>query len=416
MPTLSEKLKSLGVKVGTSGLPPPNRPSLVPRSTHSVDQVVPGRIHSTRSGETFIVETTFPAEYHHGHAPLGLSVSLATIADWAKEARIGQCQPGKMVFLDIETTGLSGGTGTYAFLVGLGRFQGDGFALTQIFMRDPAEEEAVLDALTQFLQPLDALVTFNGKAFDAPVLRSRYIVNGHSIPFLDAAHLDLLPLARRLWRERLESRALGSLETNILGATRSEEDIPGWLIPQMYFDYVRSGDARPLKGVFYHNAMDVVAMAALLSHTAQMLDRPLVFAAEHGLDLIAIGRLFEDLGRFDEAVSLYSRGVEDSVPEAILNETIRRLSFVQRRRGDIPATLELWRQAAKTRQVYAFVELAKYYEHKMGDYAEAERQTRAALVLVRAPDYPVGAGKRWLKDLDHRLTRLEAKRKRVDNN
>lgn len=411
MPALSDKLKSLGVKVGARDLPPPR-----PRGAHSIEQVVPGRFHTTPEGETYIVETTYPAGYRHGHAPLPLAASLETVAEWAKEPRLAHSDPGRLVFLDIETTGLSGGTGTYAFLVGIGRFDGDRFSLTQFFMRDPMEEAALLSALMQFLQPLDGLVTFNGKAFDAPVLRTRYIVNGYAVPFSSAAHLDLLPLARRLWRERLESRALSSLETHILKATRTEEDIPGWLIPQMYFDYLRSGDARQLKGIFYHNAMDVVAMAALLNHTVQMLDQPFVFAVEHGLDLIAIGRLYEDLGRLDEAARLYARGVEQEVPEAILYETVRRLSFVQRRRGDVQSAVQLWREAAHTRQIYAYVELAKYYEHMMRDYAEAERQTRAALAIVRSPGYPPETGRRWMKGLEHRLARLETKGKRVDRN
>lgn len=411
MPALSDKLKSLGVKIGARDLPPPR-----PRSAHSIEQVVPGRFQTTPQGETYVVETIYPAGYRHGHAPLPLAASLETIAEWAKEPRLARSDPGRLVFLDIETTGLSGGTGTYAFLVGIGRFDGDRFSLTQFFMRDPMEEAALLTALMQFLQPLDGLVTFNGKAFDAPVLRTRYIVNGYEVPFSSAAHLDLLPLARRLWRERLESRALSSLETHILKATRTEEDIPGWLIPQMYFDYLRSGDARQLKGIFYHNAMDVVAMAALLNHTVQMLDQPFVFAVEHGLDLIAIGRLYEDLGRLDEAARLYARGVEQEVPEAILYETVRRLSFVQRRRGDVQSAVELWREAAHTRQIYAYVELAKYYEHMMRDYAEAERQTRAALAIVRSPGYPPETGRRWMKGLEHRLARLETKGKRVDRN
>jgi uncharacterized protein YprB with RNaseH-like and TPR domain len=410
MPTLSDKLKSLGVKVGTRDLPPPQ-----PRQVNSIEQVLPGRFHMTPLGETFIVETTYPPGYHHGRAPLTTTASLASIAEWLNEPRLTQSETGGLVFLDCETTGLSGGTGTYAFLVGIGRFEGQGFRLTQVFMRDPVEEPAALAALTDLLQPLEALVTFNGKAFDAPLLKARYIVNGHTVPFSTAAHLDLLPLARRLWRERLESRALGSLETHILGATRTEEDIPGWLIPQMYFDYLQSGDARQLKGIFYHNAMDVVAMVALLSHIAHLLDQPFVFAVEHGLDLIAIGRLFEDLGRLDDAARLYERGLEYQVSEEIFRETLRRLSFVQRRRGAILAAVELWREAARGRQIYAFIELAKYYEHKVRDHAEAARQTRTALAIVNAPDFPRAARGRWIKDLEHRLMRLEAKRENVES-
>ncbi len=360
-----------------------------------------------------MVEATFEPDYRHGQAALPVTASLQTIADWANEPRVANCELCNFVFLDTETTGLAGGTGTFAFLIGLGRFNGEAFQLTQIFMRDPIEEPAALAALTEFLQPLDALVTFNGKSFDAPLLKNRYIVNGHQIPFARAGHLDLLPLARRLWRDRLESRALGSLEQHILGMRRTEEDIPGWLIPQMYFDYLRTGDARPMRGVLYHNAMDVVAMAALLSHMAQMLDDPFTFAVEHGLDLIAIGKLFEDMGRLDEAARLYVRGLEMDLSEQMFRDTMRRLSFVQRKRGEFLSALELWQSAADMKQVYACVELAKYYEHKARDYAQALEHTRTALAIINAPDYAPYARKQWLADLERRLARLETKKSKA---
>lgn len=403
MTDLSDKLKSLGVQVGAKNIPAPK-----PRG-NSIEYVIDGRLHVTPLGEAFVVETTYPPEYRHGQITLALSASLQTIAAWANETRIAQCEPSRLVFLDTETTGLAGGTGTFAFLIGLGRFNGDVFRLTQIFMRDPIEEPAALAALTEFLQPLDALVTFNGKAFDAPLLRSRCIINRHEIPFADAAHIDLLPLARRLWRDRLESRALGSLEQHIMGMKRTEDEVPGWLIPQMYFDYLQSGDARPMKGVLYHNAMDVVAMAALLNHMAQMLDDPFNFALEHGIDIIAIGKLFEDLGRLDDAAKLYARGLELELSESAFRESVKRFANLQKRRGDMSSAIELWRNAAGTKQVYAFVELAKHYEHKARDYAQAIEQTRTALDIVQAPDFPKDMRKQWQHDLEHRLSRLERK-------
>jgi len=405
MTELSDKLKSLGVQVGAKNLLPPK-----PRQGNSIEQVVDGRLHVTPFGEAFVVEQTYPPDYRHGNVALPLTTSLQPIADWANESRIATSNPHHLVFLDTETSGLAGGTGTYAFLIGLGRFSDNEFRLTQIFMRDPIEEPAALSALTEFLQPLDALVTFNGKSFDAPLLRNRYIVNRHDIPFADAAHLDLLPLARRLWRDRLESRALKSLEEHILGVTRTEDEVPGWLIPQIYFDYLQSGDARPMKGVLYHNAMDVVAMAALLNHIAQLLDDPLTFAVEHGIDIIAIGKLFEDLGRLDDAAKLYARGLELDLSEESFRETVRRYSYLQRKRGDVPSAIELWRGAAGTKQIYAYVELAKYYEHKARDYDQAIEQTRAALLIVKTESFSRDERKLWLKDLEHRLERLERKR------
>ena len=407
MPNLSDKLKSLGVQVGTKNLPPPK-----PKNAHAVKNILPGRAHTTLLGETFVIEQTYPPEYRHGNVALPLTVSLQPLADWANDPRLAQCETRNLVFLDTETSGLAGGTGTFAFLIGLGRYDETGFRLTQILMRDPIEEPAALAAVSEFLQPLDALVTFNGKAFDAPLLRNRYILNRHAVPFTDAAHLDLLPLARRLWRDRLESRALKSLEEHILGATRTEDEVPGWLIPQIYFDYLASGDARQLKGVLYHNAMDVVAMAALLSHVAQMLSDPLNFALEHGIDIVAIGKMFEDLGRFDDAAKLYARGLELDLAETSFRETVQRLARLQRRRGKMTEAVALWQSATNTRQVYAFVELAKYYEHQTREYPLAIEQTRAALAVVKANDFPRDARKQWLGDLEHRLTRLENKNRR----
>ena len=404
MNSLSEKLKSLGVKVGDRDLPPPR-----PRNPYPIEQVVPGRFQETPHGEAFLVETRYPLEHRQGRATLRVTASLRVIAEWAREPRLGWAELNAFAFLDTETTGLAGGTGTYAFLVGVGRYDGEAFHLAQFFMRDPLEEPALLAALTEFLQPCQALVTFNGKAFDMPLLNARYVSNGELPPLASAAHVDLLPLARRLWRDRLPSRALGYLEEHILGITRTHEDVPAWMIPSLYFDYLRSGDARPLKSVFYHNAMDVLSLAALLSHVSGLLDDPLNGAVIHGLDLVAMGKLFEDLGQIEIAVQLYERGLAHDLPEDIYWKTVRRLSFAQKRRGNLSAAVALWREAARSGQIYAHIELAKFYEHKRRDYSEAAQWTHAALALINAPDFPRHAHGRWLADLEHRLARLHRK-------
>src|SRR4030095_9484775 len=218
----------------------------------------------TPLGEVFIAEQAFAQEYQYGNSSLLSSFPLSLISQWANDPRIAELPLSAFAFLDTETSGLSGGTGTYAFLVGAARFIEGQLVLRQFFMRDPAEEPALLEGLANFLAPAKALVTFNGKAFDAPLLTTRYSMHRIPVPYKNYAHLDLLPLARRLWRDRLESRALKYLEEHVLGMKRASEEVPGYEIPWLYFDYLRTGDARPLAGVFYHNAMDVVAMAALL--------------------------------------------------------------------------------------------------------------------------------------------------------
>jgi len=368
-----------------------------------------GRFVSTRQGDTFVSERYFPSTYRHGTTPLRASVPLLTIAQWARDIRLADLPLDSFAFLDTETSGLAGGTGTYAFLVGVGRFEGKTFHLAQFFMRDPSEEAALLEGLMDFLAPCGALVTFNGKAFDAPLLVTRYLLHSLPVPFKAFAHLDLLPLARRLWRDRLPSRALKYLEENVLDAPRTIEEVPGYEIPYLYFDYLRTGNAAPLSGVFYHNAMDIVALAALMNHMASILHAPYDGQVQHGLDFIALAKLFEHLDRQEEAARLYERGLQAGVNEADFGAAVQRLSALQRRRGDLKSAEELWQKAAANGHVYAHIELAKYYEHHLRDYAEALKWTKSAEKLVSSLDIPHYEHRHWKEELEHRKKRLQEK-------
>jgi uncharacterized protein YprB with RNaseH-like and TPR domain len=409
MSSLSDKLKSLGVKVGASEIPtPPSRPKT--GSMLELEQELSGHTLATPLGETFIVEEHYPTGQPYGRSRIELSAPRKAIAAWARENRIRDFSPDSFAFLDTETTGLSGGTGTYAFLIGVGRFEGEDFHLAQFFMRDPAEEPAQLAALEQFIAPCNALVTFNGKAFDVPLLNTRFITQGWRSPFADTAHVDLLHLARRLWRDRLASRTLGNLEVQILGASRTEEDVPGWMIPSLYFDYLRSGDVAPLKRVFYHNGVDVVSMAALFNHMAGLLADPLNGDIEHGVDLVALGKLFEDMGDIELATRLYVRGLDYDLPKPALLDAIQHLAMIHKRQENHLEALSLWEQAARYKHVQAHIELAKYYEHRARDYPAAIEWTQSAIELVSQPDFSSFDRSQWLPELQHRLERLLAKR------
>lgn len=369
-----------------------------------------GRFVSNPLGDTFIHESHFGLDHRHGLVPILFTDPLEVLGRWAGEARLPAMQPGSLVFLDTETSGLAGGTGTYAFMVGAGRFEADGFHLAQFFMRDPAEESALLEGLAEFLAPAAAMVTYNGKAFDAPLLKTRYRLHHMPLPFQDLAHIDLLPLARRLWRDRLPSRSLKYIEENVLGAPRDVQEVPGYEIPYLYFDFLRSGDARPLEGVFYHNAMDIVALAALFNHINHMLADPLSESIEHGLDRIALARLFEGLNQWDQAALIYERGLQQGLAEADFSQAVRRLSTLQRQRGDLQSARALWEQAAAAGHVYAHLELAKDFEHRQRDPLTARRWALSARSLIQAdvamPEY---MRQHWLSEVDHRLERLEKK-------
>jgi uncharacterized protein YprB with RNaseH-like and TPR domain len=402
--SVSDKLKSLGVKTGAANLRPPK-----PKSLYEIDSVVAGAYHPTPLGDVFVAEQSYPSDYVYGSSPLISPSPRSLISQWSNDPRVADLPLESFAFLDTETSGLAGGTGTYAFLVGVARFDGGQFVLQQFFMRDPAEEPALLEGLAHFLAPCKALVTFNGKAFDAPLLTTRYSLHHIPLPYKDYCHLDLLPLARRLWRDRLESRALKYLEEHVLGLKRSAEEVPGYEIPWLYFDYLKSGDARPLGGVFYHNAMDVVAMAALLAHTNEMVQNPYGGHVQHGLDFIALGKLFEDLGHWDEAARLFEHGLQFGITEADFGWILKRMSTLQKRRGDFEEAIRLWERAASEGHIYAYIEMAKYYEHKQRDAKTALQWTKSAWEEVERADLPAYMRKHWLDEIAHRLERLERK-------
>ena len=402
MPSLSDRLKALGVQLGVQNLA-----SSRPRIDFPIDTVVEGRVAETEFGEAYLVEQFIPEHQAHGPLPLRFPSSLKKLAAWAGDARLSLIAPERFLFLDTESTGLWG-SGTFAFLVGLGRFEQGGFRQTQFFLREPIEEHAMLEALNGMISAEDALVTFNGKSFDLPLLNGRYLTNGAPLPFRNLPHLDLLHIARRLWRQLLPSRALGDLEVQLLGVKRSQQDIPGWMIPQMYIDYLHTGDARPLAGVFYHNSMDVVSLAALLDHIAAKLAAPLEMV-EHHSERYAIGRLLADIGFAEEAIEVFENTLSLELPAETEYQLVENLACLFRRRGDYESALQLWQRAAADGYVYAHVEIAKYYEHRSGDLNQALRYTQGAIEKLALTSTPTYERIHWQPLLEHRLARLERK-------
>lgn len=407
MTTISDKLKSLGVNIGTDELKPSTK-----KEKYPIEEVIDGKEFTTIHGQTFIVENTYQSDPRKNDKPLIFAASLTNIATWIGDPELVHRNPESFYFLDTETSGLAGGTGTYVFMIGIGKFIREGFQLTQFFLREPIEELAQLTAVLNYLEGCEVLVTYNGKSFDVPLLNSRYIFNSEPPPLRNSQHIDLLHFARRLWRDRLQSRTLGSIEDNILDFHRTEEDIPGWLVPTIYFDYLRSGDARPLQGVFYHNAMDILSLATLLNHISEIFDDPHGGLVEHGIDLIAMGKIFEDMKEFDAAAECYAHGLEFEIPSGIQSQAIRRWSFMEKRRHNLERSIQLWETATEYEEIYAYVELAKVYEHRMQDYSRALAWTDQALIIIQSSDFPELEREIWSSELEHRLNRLKRKYER----
>jgi len=337
-PTLRDRLKRLGVTVG----PPQQLRPPRPRPT-GIEEVIPGNMAQTIHGPCFVVEEVYPLDAHHGGVPLSATPEQpgCLVAGLARDESLRDFDFRDAAFLDTETTGLAGGTGTYAFLVGIGTFEEDAFRLRQFFLRDPGEEPAMVEAVSQVLSRCQAVVSFNGKAFDMPLLATRFTFARRVMPLADAPHFDLLFAARRLWSARLPSCALPFLEEHILGLQR-DDDVPSWLIPSLYFDYLRSGNARPLRPVFTHNALDILSLVSLAARMCAIFGDPGNGLVQYGADYYSLGKLYEELGWYEESKTAYRQALKSALRPDLEEATLYRLSFLCKRQEAWDEALAIW--------------------------------------------------------------------------
>jgi len=369
--------------------PPPAR-SKPERPRHQfIEELLSGEVVTTPLGQHF--ETVRLWENHRRHG----SVYISDLADLPEDlleplsaGAISRAHPTRWAFLDTETTGLAGGTGTYAFLIGVGSVDTDGFRLRQFFMRDYGEEASLLWRLAEHLTQFDVLITYNGKAYDQPLLETRFRMARSRHPFERMEHLDLLFGARRLWKLRLESCRLVDLENRILGVER-EGDLPGEMIPYVYFDYLRSKKAFEIVPIFHHNAIDILSLACLTAIVPSAFRSPAATGLRHGADLIGLARWMLQAERHEEAAGLFRRAVEMGLPDDLLFRTMWETAAVERKLGRIDAALAAMTELAASRnpfRVRALEELAKHYEHREKNYAMALEMTRSALAFEDTPE------------------------------
>jgi uncharacterized protein YprB with RNaseH-like and TPR domain len=371
-----------------------------------------GELIESSSGPAYRIVETLPQDHVHGLHPLSHLLRFST--DFANQIDPEAFKEGvpweRLVFLDTETTGLAGGAGTIAFLVGIGSFQGDQFVIQQYFLRDPGEEAAMLTVLREILTSAGAFVTYNGRAFDLPLLEMRYMLSLRArLELIAQPHLDLLFFARRLWRRVLPDCRLNTVESNMLGVERSELDVPGEWIPGMYLDYLRSGDASEMNRVIYHNAVDILSLVGL---TAQIFER--FESDDHrtllGAEALAVARWHYEAGRERTAEQVYQAALNEDNPVEVRLEAIRQLSVRfkrQDRRDELVSWWELWHELAPD-DITPCIELAMYYEWHAKDYQLASTWAQAALVCLS--HQPEGwKQKRDWKAVEHRLKRLASK-------
>ena len=382
-----------------------------------------GRRVSTRFGECLVIDRRYEAERWHGDIRIGDCVvddmgALSLLDPGLKTGSPLLEQGPRTIFIDLETTGLSGGAGTLAFLVGCGYFDLGAFQVRQFLLTSHAGERALLAAVADFFNDTDLIVTYNGKTFDVPVMETRWTFHRMEMPLDGVPHFDMLHPARRLWKGRPDARATGADEggcrlstlERVLFDVQRVGDVGGFEIPGRFFGFVRSGDPRPLEPVLEHNRIDLVSLAAVTARAAR-LAREGHGACRDFAEALALGKIFEKAELTGRAEACYRYACDS--PESIVRaDALYRLGVRLRRNRHFAEAAAVWRDLieftqprsmrrgllGELRQV-AVEALAIHQEHRAKDLAGARE---LALESLEEPG-------RRSESVRHRLARLERK-------
>ena len=396
-----------------------------------VADVLGGRVVENRFGRALIVDRRYESDRFHGSRRVG----ECDVADGETLKLLDPTLPppdgggSRTLFVDLETTGLSGGAGTVAFLVGCGWFDMGAFQVRQFLLTSYASERALLSAVAECFGATSLLVTYNGKTFDVPVMETRWLFHRMPLPLESVRHFDMLHPARRLWRPRLGTPPdgteggcrLATLERVLCGVNRVG-DIPGMDIPGRYFRFLRSGDALPLEPVLEHNRLDLISLAAVCAHAVQLVEEGTPRCRD-GAEAVALGRVYERAGCADRAIAAYQRAAAD--PSAHLDvvlEAIYRLGLRLRRDRRFAEAADCWRRLLEMKgprlrhgyggqgsillaplRQFAVEALAIHHEHRERDYEGAKELTLQLLEEVDGP-VKVEATRRRLARLDRKLS------------
>ena len=410
-PALTSRLREL-VGAGAQHAGRERDVSTVEHSLSRVTGILGGQLCELDGGFCVVVDRWYTPDTTHGGRTIGFCADA--IRRYVKHLAVlgpsrGVEQPSNeptLQFFDLETTGLAGGAGTYAFLVGCGTFVDGAFHTRQFFLTSYGAERPLLGAVAQWMANADMLVSFNGRAFDAPVLETRYLFHRLAVPFSKMAHLDMLHVSRRLWGSDAGC-SLRVLEEALAGVARTG-DIPGAEIPARYVHYVRTGDARLLCPVFDHNCLDLLSLAVLASVALRLVEEG-AMSTRDARECLGLGQLFERVGLSDRATACYAHAASNrtkSSPEVHI-EALRRLARGMRREGRHRDAADAWQQilAFGDGQHPALREavhgLAVHHEHRSKNLQAARSFAMRAVVTAASETHRVQA--------HHRLARLDRK-------
>ncbi len=434
MSALTDRLRGVLRSGGSRDQDPPDEladsGSRVPSRCSDPADILGGEWRESHGQRFVTVDRTYLPGHRHGNVTVADGLPPSDGA-WPQLSLLAGAVCGdRLLFLDLETTGLAGGAGTQAFLVGCAWFDGGTFRIRQFFLPSLAAERTMLEAVAELSTVTDAVVTYNGKSFDLPLIETRFLFHRLPTPFAGMPHVDMLHPARRLWRpddatETADSTSMGvaggcrlsALEQAQCGYVR-DGDVPGFEIPSRYFHFVRTGDVRPLGGVFEHNRLDLLSLALLTARAAQLLDEGST-AARTGREALGLGRLFERGGMTSEAMECYARaaGLDIGVPRVKTDlltraEALRAFAVLSRRERRHDEAARAWRTLLEIRHCprhlarEATLALAVHHEHRLRDPMSAKA------FALRSLEIQVASGlsrKPLTQAIQHRLARLGRK-------
>jgi uncharacterized protein YprB with RNaseH-like and TPR domain len=361
-----------------------------------------GKIRKTDLGPVWMVETVYEEGYLHGRTELSKSVPKSALEFLGIEESQNPVNLGRAAVIDTETTGLAGGTGTYPFIIGIGFWRKNKFVVRQYILRDFSEEPAQLEAFTDDLSKTSSLLTYNGKSFDIPLLRTRFRINRLKVPFANYPHIDLLHPCRRIYRNHFDTFNLTFLEAMILGYERAD-DVPSHLIPKIFFDFLQNRDDNLLIPILYHNRDDIVSLYMLAQETARRIDLALCGASNDDnmflslrIDLALCGASNDDnmflslakikfLSReYDSAEKMLGFIKSDFAEKRVNDDALMIKSITAKRVKDWDKAQSAWRQMIDCGRfgIFPHIELSKHLEHRVRDLDSALELTNSAMRLT----------------------------------
>jgi uncharacterized protein YprB with RNaseH-like and TPR domain len=326
------------------------------------------------------IESIFPLHFYNPYLQSPESINSIELPILTRGVFSSQIDLNRVVFFDLETTGLAGGTGTYPFLQAYGFLEQDQLKIIQYFLSDFGFEPAAYEDLKNVLSDKNILISYNGKTFDYPLLKNRFILNRCNNLFENFAHLDLLHLARRAWRNQLIGFSMEMIEQKIFLYSRWR-DIDGWMIPQAYFEFIRNGRTDDIQRIIRHNQQDLVSLMRLLMHL-HMIEN--INYQHYNTPLELENLCLQAIKKGDiPTVQILLRQCE--IRSVKINPALKvDLSLLFKRNGLWDSAIVLWNELIESENhfLFAFEELAKYYEHKQRNYNQALQFTIRALEMI----------------------------------